>query len=230
MYKILIVAATELVSNALKRSLRDVECALVFAEPDHSAVVRSSAERPDLAILDSTEVPLDIPSLCSSLRQKHSNLIVMVLSPEGVSVPKECRVNLHLPAPFTPRKLINRVKKLLNTRRNQPLTVGEFTLEPEKRRIIHSGRIVRLTPKEYRLMEVLMLHAGSVLSRKQIMKEVWETDYLGDTRTLDVHMRWLREKIETDPAHPMYLRTARRIGYVFESAEPRSNSHLESPS
>lgn len=220
MYKILILGATEFVSNALKRSLHDVECDFLFVDPDHNSIARSAAERLDLAIVDSTETPLDLPALCGSLRQRHINLLIMLLSPEGGSAPKECRVNLHLAAPFTARKLINRVKKLLSLRRNQSLTVGSFTLEPEKRRIIHAGRIVRLTPKEYRLMEVLMLHAGSVLSRKIIMKEVWETDYLGDTRTLDVHMRWLREKIEVDPAHPLYLKTARRIGYIFNPAEP----------
>jgi DNA-binding response OmpR family regulator len=219
-YKILILGASEFVTNALKRSLHEVECDFLFVDPDHHSVTGGVAERPDLAILDSTETRLDIPALCGALRQRHTNLLIMLLSPEGGSAPRECRVNLHLAAPFTARKLTNRVNKLLSMRRNQSLTVGNFTLEPEKRRIIHAGRIVRLTPKEYRLMEVLMLHAGSVLSRKIIMKEVWETDYLGDTRTLDVHMRWLREKIEADPAHPIYLKTARRIGYIFNPAEP----------
>lgn len=86
-----------------------------------------------------------------------------------------------------------------------------------------------LTPKEFELLLLFMQNPGRVLSRRTIMEEVWHTSYLGDTRTLDVHIRWLRQKIEPDPSHPQILRTQRGVGYVL-GGEPftRSSPHTES--
>ena len=163
-------------------------------------------ERPDLAILDATTEDLDVPCLCKWLRDRFVDLPLIVLSVTGVKYGRDLKINMHLAQPFTTRKLSNRIQKVLANRRNQPLTVGGFTLEPDKRRLIHGPHVVRLTPKEYRLLKVLMLHSGAIMSRREIMKEVWDTDYVGDTRTLDVHVRWVREKIEAEPAEPLYLR------------------------
>jgi DNA-binding response OmpR family regulator len=215
MPKILVIGAIESQATALHRALRDSGCDLSFLNSD-GKVARPLKERPDLVILDATVTELDVPALTQWLRDRFTDLPLMALTAEGVKLARELKLNMHLAQPFTTRKLGNRIKKLLTSRRDQPLTVGVFTLDPEKRRLIQGPRVVRLTPKEYRLLEVLMLNAGAVLSRKQIMKEVWETDYLGDTRTLDVHIRWVREKIEVEPAQPVYLRTIRRIGYVFD--------------
>lgn len=199
-----------------------------FLDSEVRVLAKPLKERPDLVILDATVTELDVPALTHWLRDRFTDLPLLALTAEGVKIPKDLKVNMHLPQPFTTRKLGNRIKKLLTSRRDQPLTVGAFTLDPEKRRLIHGTRVVRLTPKEYRLLEVLMLNAGAVLSRKQIMKEVWETDYLGDTRTLDVHVRWVREKIEKEPAQPMYLRTIRRVGYVFDPLAA-ANSNASPP-
>lgn len=103
------------------------------------------------------------------------------------------------------------------------LKVGDLALNPEER-VLHKGsRRERLTPKETRLLEAFMSNylsnGGRVLTRKYLMKEVWDTDYLGDTRTLDVHIRWLRQKIEDDPSRPRYLRTVRGVGYQFSAPD-----------
>ena len=115
--------------------------------------------------------------------------------------------------PFTARRVINRVIKLLNHRRSSFLQVGDLALNLQTRCVHRGGTITRLTPKQSMLLQVLMEHAGQTLKRKFLMETVWHTDYMGDTRTLDVHVRWLREKIEDDPSHPRYLRTVRGIGY-----------------
>ncbi len=100
------------------------------------------------------------------------------------------------------------------------LKSGDLTLDLEKRRASKKGRNpVRLTPKECALLTAFMRNGGEVLSREFLMKEVWDTDYLGDTRTLDVHICWLRRKIEKDPRRPIYLRTVRGVGYRFEVPE-----------
>ncbi len=223
MHRILVIGASESISDILDRAARSLECQFVFTEPVEAAVTAYLQNRPDFTIIDNTSSTLEVLEICGWLRQQYSDLLVMLLSGEGARLVQGPHVNMHLIQPFSVRKLSNRFKKLLDIRRTQPVTVGEFTLEPEKRRISHLERVVRLTPKEYRLLEFLMRHAGNVLTRRQIMKEVWETDYLGDTRTLDVHIRWLREKIEPDPRSPVYLKTIRRVGYIFDPCRSESD-------
>jgi DNA-binding response OmpR family regulator len=118
-----------------------------------------------------------------------------------------------LKMPFTARRVVNRVVKLLDHRQGSVLRVGDLVLNLQTRCAHRGDRIRRLTPKQAQLLQVFMEHAGQTLTRKFLMAAVWNTDYLGDTRTLDVHVRWLREKIEDDPSHPRYLRTVRGIGY-----------------
>jgi DNA-binding response OmpR family regulator len=118
-----------------------------------------------------------------------------------------------LQMPFTSRRVVNRAVKLLNQREGGFLQVGELALNLRTRCVHRGKRISRLTPKEAMLLQVFMEHAGQTMTRKDLMAIVWNTDYMGDTRTLDVHVRWLREKIEVDPSNPRYLRTVRGIGY-----------------
>jgi len=92
-----------------------------------------------------------------------------------------------------------------------------LTLDQDQQIITRDGEPLRLTLKEYRLLSTFMTHSGEVLPRKFLIKEIWETDYMGDTRMLDVHIRWIRQKIEDDPSSPVYLRTVRGVGYRFEA-------------
>ena len=118
-----------------------------------------------------------------------------------------------LQMPFTTRRVVNRVVKLLDHRQGSILRVGDLTFDLQTRCAQRGDRISRLTPKQALLLQVFMEHAGQTLTRKFLMATVWNTDYMGDTRTLDVHVRWLREKIEDEPSHPRFLRTVRGIGY-----------------
>jgi len=104
-------------------------------------------------------------------------------------------------------------------RKAKPLQAGGISLDLENRCVTKGKVTVRLTPKECALLQTFMNNGGMVLTRKVIMKKVWDTDWTEDTRTLDVHVRWLREKIEDDPSKPVYLRTVRGVGYRFEVPE-----------
>lgn len=97
------------------------------------------------------------------------------------------------------------------------LRSGDLSLNLENCQLTKGNENRRLTPKECKLLEIFISNRGEVLTRKFLMKEVWETNFLEDTRTLDVHIRWLREKIEDDPSNPLYLRTVRGVGYRFEA-------------
>lgn len=110
-------------------------------------------------------------------------------------------------------------RKTSSTKRKKSskrLQAGDLTLDLDGRCIVKNGVETHLTFKECALLKTFMNNGGEVVSRKRLMKEVWDTDYLGDTRTLDVHIRWLREKIEENPSRPTLLRTVRGVGYRFE--------------
>jgi DNA-binding response OmpR family regulator len=125
--------------------------------------------------------------------------------------------------PFTSRKLLHRLRKVAEALPSREICGGELRLDPVAR-TLHKGETrSRLRPKEAALLAFFMRNAGRVLTRREIMKGVWDTDYVGDTRTLNVHVRWLRLKIEKDPGNPQLLRTVRGVGFRFES--PPSRRH-----
>jgi DNA-binding response OmpR family regulator len=171
----------------------------------------------DLAILDAS-CGLDGSSCCKVFNGAYSDIPIILLVAEGTRIDSDCtRVtggNV-LRMPFTPRKVINRVNKLTSCRLGNTIAVGDLSLNLDKRCVYWGDVVHRLTPRQAKLLEVFMRHAGRTLTRKFLMETVWETDYMGDTRTLDVHVRWIRERIEEDPSAPRYLRTVRGIGYRF---------------
>ncbi len=118
-----------------------------------------------------------------------------------------------LTRPFTQRKLENLLRRYLDERRQYVVRLGPLTLD-KRTQVVRSPRgMVRLTRKQFQLLDYFFLHVNELVTRRDLMMAVWETDYLGDTRTLDVHMRWLRQQIEADPSDPEYLVTERGSGY-----------------
>ncbi|HEX7588173.1 MAG TPA: response regulator transcription factor, partial [Anaerolineae bacterium] len=101
----------------------------------------------------------------------------------------------------------------------QSITIGEVVLDGTSRRVVCRDVLLELTRKEYDLLETLMTQAGQVILRNNLIDKVWQTDWMGDTRTLDVHIRWLREKIEKEPGKPRYIQTVRGVGYRFISPD-----------
>jgi two-component system response regulator RegX3 len=120
---------------------------------------------------------------------------------------------------FTSRKLLYRVKKVAEGITSREIRAGPLALDPDTRMLRKRGATEHLRPKEAALLTLFLRNPGRVLSRQKIMREVWETEYMGDTRTLSVHVRWLRLKIEDDPGSPRFLRTVRGVGYRFEAPE-----------
>jgi DNA-binding response OmpR family regulator len=116
-------------------------------------------------------------------------------------------------------ELNEKIADVESRRARRYLDLGHMVLDTQKRLILRGGQVYSLTPKEMKLLLLLVDHRDEVLSRKMIMQKVWDTDYMGDTRTLDVHIRWLREKIEVNPSRPLQLQTIRGVGYrlVIES-------------
>jgi DNA-binding response OmpR family regulator len=171
----------------------------------------------DLAIIDASDGSDGKPG-CRVFTQAYPEIPLILLVAESTSVDRACKRltgGNTLQFPFTPRKVINRVKKLLDSRHGQVLRAGEITLNPESRCVYRGTTFHHLTPRQTKLLETFIRHSGETLTRRFIMETVWDTDYMGDTRTLDVHVRWIRECIEQEPSSPKYLRTVRGIGYRF---------------
>lgn len=152
-------------------------------------------------------------------RKAQAPFIILLLNNHG-SLDQETRWDEYIARPFTPRRLANAVRKLLDSRPDFVVRIGPLTLDRRTRRVISPKGLCQLTPKQFQLLDILIKHPGELVTRKQFMQEVWDTSYLGDTRTLDVHMRWLRECIEQDPNHPVLVQTYRGRGYCLNLEGP----------
>lgn len=181
------------------------------------AIARLSEFDPDLVIVYSASLRTSGKRICSSLRQHVDGLPIVVISGPQQQIPKDVQANVILKLPFTARKLINRIVRLLPGDGKHMLLVGPIRLDLEGKRVRCQGREARLTPRLTILLQVLMTHPGEVVERDQLFREVWDTNYTGDTRTLDVHISWLRRAIEEDPRKPKLLKTFRGVGYRLDA-------------
>jgi len=153
--------------------------------------------------------------ICQSLRDNSEKLPVILILDKDTSVPKDA-ADVILNLPFTVQKLSNRIKPLLPGDGKNVVHVGPIRLDTERRRVRCLGKNTKLTPRLVSLLHILMEHHGEVVERENLFKRVWETDYTGDTRTLDVHISWLRRAIELDPLKPKFLKTIRGVGYRLD--------------
>jgi DNA-binding response OmpR family regulator len=171
---------------------------------------------PDLVILDAASMRTSGTRMCRTARSHLDGIPIILVSPQGSRPDPGNGASVTLVHPFTPRKLLNRVRRLLPGDDSFLIEVGPIRLNLAQRKVQSLGKEARLTPKQVKLLEVFLLNPGRLLSRKTLLRRVWQTDYLGDTRTLDVHMSWLRRAIEPDPRNPIFLKTIRGMGYRFD--------------
>lgn len=180
------------------------------------AIKAAEADPPDVVILDAASMRTSGTRMCRTIRTKIDGLPIILVSPENSQPDPGNGASITLVHPFTPRKLLNRVARLLPGDESYMLEVGPIRLNLAQRKVFALGKESRLTPKQTKLLEVFMLNPGRLLTRKSLIKQIWHTDYIGDTRTLDVHMSWLRSAIEKDPTKPKFLKTIRGMGYRLD--------------
>lgn len=213
---VLIVANDKEVTSNLATSFNKKEFSILTAHSGRQALAQAKSRLPDAIVLDTTSPRLSVKRLVRSLhRGSHPIMILLAQNPNrGVDGSNGALV---LAKTTTPKKLTQRVRTALDNRPPREIKVSSLTLNVERRRVTRGSRTHKLTPKEFELLKLFMERAGQIVSRKTLMQEIWDTDYLGDTRTLDVHMRWLREKIEDQPNNPKLLVTVRGEGYRLET-------------
>ncbi len=183
------------------------------------ALDSSRKAKPNLVILDAASMRTPGTRMCRRLRAALDGIPIILISSEGTRPTPGTGASLALVHPFTPRKLLNRVSRLLPGDERFDLSVGPLTLNLAQRKVVHMGREARLTPKQAKLLEVFMRNPGRLLTRKKLIRQVWQTDYTGDTRTLDVHISWLRRAIEEDVRRPQLIKTIRGMGYRLDLPE-----------
>jgi len=181
-----------------------------------AALTRLKDSMPNVVIVDAASMRTSGKRICQSLRSAHPELPIVLILDEGAEIDDKVAADISLRMPFTPQKLINRIKPLLPNKEVNILQVGPLQLDVQHRMVRCNNKQLRLTPRLVTLLRIFMERPRQVLEREALFREVWETNYAGDMRTLDVHISWLRQAIEEDPRHPVYLITLRGSGYRLD--------------
>lgn len=180
-----------------------------------SAAAKLRQISPAVVVVNAASLRSTGVRICMSLRKKDQKVPIILILKKEKPVDKEL-ADIVLGLPFTAQKLANRIKALLPDDGNNIISAGPIRLDVEHRRVRSLGKSVKLTPRLITLLHILMDKHGEVVERESLFKKVWETNYTGDTRTLDVHISWLRRAIEVDPDNPKFLKTIRGVGYRLD--------------
>ncbi len=226
---ILVVDDEQTLRETLVDALEADGYRVVAAADGREALTRFRAERPDLVLLDLMLPELSGIEVCRIIRAE-SDVPIIMLTAKDSEVDKVVGLELgaddYVTKPFSLRELAARVRALL--RRSEqvataageggvPATVdlGSVQVDLAGHRLLRDGQQLPIKPKAFELLAFLLRHPGQVFTRDQLLEQVWGYDYAGETRTVDVHVHWLRSQIEDDPGRPAYLHTVRGVGYVF---------------
>jgi two-component system, OmpR family, response regulator RegX3 len=224
--RLLVVEDEESFSDALSYMLRKEGFEVAVAPTGTDALDEFDRSGADLVLLDLMLPGLSGTEVCRQLRTR-SSVPVIMLTAKDSEVDKVVGLELgaddYVTKPFSSRELLARIRAVLR-RGTDPaevvlavLEAGPVRMDVERHVVTVAGQSVRLPLKEFELLELLLRNAGRVLTRGQLIDRIWGADYVGDTKTLDVHVKRLRAKIEPDPARPIHLLTVRGLGYKFEA-------------
>ena len=226
MSRILVVEDEESYSDPLSYLLRKEGYEVAIADTGPGALVEFDKNGADLVLLDLMLPGLAGMDVCRALRQR-SMVPVIMLTAKDSEIDKvvglEIGADDYVTKPYSSRELLARIKAVLRRLADpedlQPPTLeaGPVRMDVDRHTVTVRGAPASLPLKEFELLEMLLRNAGRVLTRMQLIDRVWGSDYVGDTKTLDVHVKRLRAKVETDPANPRHIVTVRGLGYKFET-------------
>jgi DNA-binding response OmpR family regulator len=225
---VLVVEDDTTLASALRYNLERNGYTCLLAGDGARALDLAKRERPALVLLDLMLPGIDGMEVCRRIRSDSTVPIIMLTARvEEVDrvVGLEVGADDYLTKPFSMRELMARVHAALRRAQMQPdahelraIEYGRLQVDPARREVRRSGELLALKPKEYELLLFFARNPRRVFSRDQLLERVWGYDFGGGSRTVDVHVHWLRQKIEDDPARPVYLRTSRGAGYIFDGA------------
>lgn len=197
-------------------NLRKKQYAIEVVPNGKAALDRLYDVNPHLVVVNAASMRSNGKRICANLREKMDGLPIMLILDKDQTISGEVTANIVLRLPFTTRKLVNRIIPFIAKQGKNTIKKGAILLDLEQRSIQCEDRGGRLTPRLVNLIHKLIRHSGEVISREDLFREVWNTEYMGDTRTLDVHISWLRRVIEEDPRNPKFLKTVRGVGYRLD--------------
>ncbi len=176
-----------------------------------------SKEKHHVVIVNAPSMRTTGLRICQSLRDKRKKLSIILIINQDISLSTEnTSADVILSLPFTVRKLNNRIKEFLPSEGTKTIKAGNLQLDLGTHQVRCQGRTAHLTPRLSCLLEILMRRVGEVVERDELFRKVWDTDFTDDTRTLDVHISWLRKAIEKDPRKPKFIVTLRGVGYRLD--------------
>ena len=181
-----------------------------------TALLHLKENTPDLVLIDAASLQSSGRRICQSIKKHATGVPIVLIAGKDVETQDKTGADVTLVLPFTLQKLLNRIKPYLPSEPKDLLQVGTLKLDTEHRWVSCNGKQARLTPRLMILLKALMEKPGEVIERNDLFRMVWETAYTADTRTLDVHVSWLREALEDDPRHPRYIKTVRGVGYRLD--------------
>ena len=223
---VLVVEDEENLVEALRYNLEHEGYDVLTAPDGGSGLETARAALPDLIILDVMLPNLDGLEVCRILRRE-TDVPILMLTAKGEEIDRvvglEIGADDYVTKPFSMRELMARVRAMLrrprktaSARMAEPLRSGSLAVDVDAHQASLNGEELRLKPREFDLLALFMRNPGRAFTRDQVLEQLWGHDYIGDVRTVDVHVRWLREKIEADPSTPARIITIRGVGYRFE--------------
>ncbi|HEX5988956.1 MAG TPA: response regulator transcription factor [Solirubrobacterales bacterium] len=228
--RILVVEDEESISQPFAEALRRAGFEALVTGTAAGAIELADSEDPDLVMLDLALPDGDGRDVCRELRRR-SDVPIVMLTARGTEMDKIVGLELgaddYVVKPFSAAEVISRIRAVLRrsaprengSRPEEPMRIGEVELDPAARIARFRGEQVELSRKEFDLLAALMRDAGKVVTREDLMAGVWDTNWFGSTKTLDVHIGWLRRKLDDDPADPTYIETVRGVGFRFAAPE-----------
>jgi len=225
MTKILVVEDEASFSEALAYVLGKEGFDVTLADTGDGAIAAYDKNGADLVLLDLMLPGLSGTEVCRQLRTR-SDVPIIMLTAKDTEVDKVVGLELgaddYVTKPYSKAELVARIRAVLrrqgetSTSSDAQLSAGPVKIDVERHQVSINDQAISLPLKEFELLEFLIRNSGRVLTRTQLIDRVWGSDYFGDTKTLDVHVKRLRSKIEIDPANPVYIQTIRGLGYKFE--------------
>jgi two-component system, OmpR family, alkaline phosphatase synthesis response regulator PhoP len=234
--KILVVDDEQSIVTLLQYNLEQAGYEVITAMDGEEGIQKAETQSPDFIVLDLMLPKMDGMEVCKQLRQKSIMTPILMLTAKDDQLDKIIGLELgaddYMVKPFSPREVIARVKAILRRTQvqagsvdqsdketGQLLVIGNLKIDPEKYEAYFNENLLELTLKEFELLLYLAQNKGRVLTRDQLLSSVWNYDFAGDTRIVDVHISHLREKVEVDTKKPAYIKTIRGLGYKLE--EPK---------
>jgi len=231
--KVLVIEDEPSIVTLLQYNLNKAGFHVITASDGEEGLNKALTENPDFILLDLMLPKMDGLDVCKELRLRHIDTPILMLTAKDDEFDKVLGLELgaddYLTKPFSPREVVARVKAILRRTSktssaekqedSSKIQIGELVISPDQYEVYMNGEALEFTPKEFELLVYMAKNKGRVLTRDQLLNAVWNYDFVGDTRIVDVHVSHLREKIEKNSKKPLYIKTIRGMGYKLE--EPK---------